>query len=239
MDNNTALFHILETLIHQLFANIKSYRLVIQQNKFLISLHQGDQAVLKGFGRADPSVIDLVQKIAVRRFFDNKLLDETSELEHLAPVKKRRLVVPQLVDLIIQRLSVGGRAVVQVCAGPDPDLLVLDLLGRILNKRGVSISLIRGMIDNAIRAARKSTDTMLHNIVNFFRLVPLLQLDDDNIAAVVLVSACDHKIHALGSSGDLVLDRDIGVAGNLRIVDHRSHKMQRILPGMKLRCLPA
>ena len=127
----------------------------------------------------------------------------------------------------------------KVGAGLDSDILVLDLFRGIPDKCGVSIRLIGRVVDDPVSASHKSPDTVLHDVVDLFCLIPLLQLHDDHIAPVVLISTCDHKIHAFRSPRDLVLNRDVSVARDLRIVDHRTHKLQGILPGVELRCLSA
>ena len=119
----------------------------------------------------------------------------------------------------------------QVRAGLYADAFILHLLRRIFNKCCVGIGLIRRMIHNAVRAAGKGPDAVAHDIVHLLRALPLLQFHHNHVACVGSIRPRDHKIHALGSSGNLILDSDFHIIGDVRIIDGRTHKMQGILPG--------
>ncbi len=63
LNDHDALLHILEALVHTHLAYVIGNGLIIQQDEFFVAFHQGYDAVLKGLGRPNAAVIDLIEQI--------------------------------------------------------------------------------------------------------------------------------------------------------------------------------
>ena len=81
------------------------------------------------------------------------LLDEIGELLHLVPDKERRRSEPVLVDPVREGRFVFGQIVVQISAGDQMDVPVVDGLGIVDQEPRIGIGLIGGMADNPLLLA--------------------------------------------------------------------------------------
>ena len=118
----------------------------------------------------------------------------------------------------------------QIGAGDQGDMLVLDLLGIVDEEARIRISLVRRMAHNPVVIGHERTHAVMHLVVHLFRLAPLLQFHDDDAVPAAPVGPDDDEIHPLGSLGDVVLYRHLHVVRNLRIIHDVPHELHRIVP---------
>lgn len=210
--------------------------ILVQQDEFLTALHQGNQAGLKSLGGAHAPVINPVRQAGGARPPGDVPFDKAPELQRLGFDKERGFAVPGLIDAVLQRPGVSGLVIVEIGAWNHGDLFTLNQIGVLPQKDRVGIGLIGGAAHDAMGAAGEGAHAVQHFIIHLFRLIPLLQLDDEEVGMPGPVRANDHKIHPFGGSGNLIFNGGRGVLRNSGVVQDAAHKVERVLPGAVFGC---
>ena len=94
------------------------------------------------------------------------------------------------------------------------------------------------MTDDPVVICHKSTDTVMHFIINNFSRTPLFQFYNDDIVMVVIVGTKYDEINALGSLRNIVFNCYLDIVFYLTIINDIPHKLHGILPGFEFSLMP-
>ena len=202
---------------------VSDFLLVHKHELRLVGQHPG-YSVGQLAGGAHPSVLYLVEQRGLVTPVDMPA-DELAQLLLfvLAAQEQWRLLevfgIPGVVDHPL------APVIVQVGAGTQPDVAVVDGLVEAFQQRGIGPGLVARMraLAFAGTASLRPDDTVLFADT---RVRPLLQFHDHQVRRVVLVATGQQHIDALRALWDLVLDAHAHVVRQPRGAQHLGHLTQ-------------
>jgi hypothetical protein len=118
--------------------------------------------------------------------------------------------------------------VVQVGAGLNGDAAGVHGFVEAFHQRGIGPRLVRRVNDLALPAAKVGADQRVFH--RRLHLVPLLELDDDDVLGVVVIPTGQADIDALGALRNVKLNSHAHVVRNLGVAEHLRHVPERIAP---------
>ncbi len=122
--------------------------------------------------------------------------------------------------------------VVQVGAGVQPNVFFLYCLIEIFEEALIRPSLVRWVEGFGRAFFEAGYDNGV--ILGKFCLLPLLQFDKNGRFAPVLIPSGQDKVDALRGLRQVVFDGDAGIMGDLQVIEHPVHVLQRVHPRLHL-----
>ncbi|MBP5190389.1 MAG: hypothetical protein J6031_05695 [Bacteroidales bacterium] len=126
----------------------------------------------------------------------------------------------------------------QISAGHQVDVQVGHRLGIVVDKTGIGIRLIGRVTHYPLVLGHKRAHAVVHLVVDLLGLLPLLELDNDDIVVIVAVCPRNDEIDPLGRKRYVVFDGDVHLVVDVTVIDNVSHELHRVLPRRKLPVRP-